>query len=80
MRQSLEWQSDGLCAQTDPDVFYPEHGDKHAAQVAKRVCAECPVIKKCLTSALRWNEPYGIWGGMSPKERQELRKINALTA
>lgn len=64
------WMADGLCAQTDPEEFYPDKGGSTA--VAKRVCAACPVQDDCLDYALTHREQYGIWGGTSLRERQRL--------
>jgi hypothetical protein len=60
-----------LCAQTDPEIFFPSKGD--SAKPAKTVCAQCPLIMPCLTFALKNKEEYGIWGGAGTKERRTLR-------
>ncbi|QLJ06793.1 WhiB family transcriptional regulator (plasmid) [Streptomyces sp. NEAU-sy36] len=63
-----------LCAQTDPDLFFPEGGAKisNAVQQAKQVCGRCPIRRACLSWALETRQPAGIWGGMSEKERRVL--------
>jgi hypothetical protein len=63
-----KWRSQGVCAETDPEVFYPENEDWSAP--AKRVCAVCPVVAQCLGYALISGEPYGVWGGLTTAERQ----------
>jgi WhiB family redox-sensing transcriptional regulator len=70
-----DWHESALCAQTDPDAFYPEKGD--SARDSKRVCLGCPVRKECLEDALRRQEQWGIWGGLSPQERKGLLKGRA---
>lgn len=65
------WATSGLCAQSDPESFFPERG--HAAEAAKKVCATCPVQELCLDYALVNGEQYGIWGGLSERERRLLR-------
>jgi WhiB family redox-sensing transcriptional regulator len=60
-----------LCAQTDPEVFFPEKGGSTAE--AKRVCADCPLQDPCLTFALVHNERFGIWGGRSERERRGMK-------
>lgn len=71
-----EWMSSGLCAETDPEEFYPERGGSTAR--AKQLCASCPVQLACLTYALDNNEQWGVWGGMSVKDRAKLlRKASA---
>ena len=64
-----DWHADGLCNQTDPEAFYPEDG---ASLPARRVCAACPVQDTCLQDALDRAEPYGIWGGMSARQRRAI--------
>ncbi|MFT4122900.1 MAG: WhiB family transcriptional regulator [Microbacteriaceae bacterium] len=68
----LAWQSDSLCAQTDPEAFFPEKGG--STRDAKRICAACEVRAECLEYALGNDERYGIWGGLSERERRKLRK------
>lgn len=59
------WTQDALCAQMDPDTFFPDKGDVETKNRAKEICARCPVADKCLEYALRANERHGIWGGQS---------------
>ena len=59
----LAWQERALCAQTDPEAFFPEKGG--STREAKRVCATCEVREECLEYALANDERFGIWGGMS---------------
>jgi WhiB family redox-sensing transcriptional regulator len=66
---------DGLCAQTDPDAFFPERGG--STRDAKAVCRACPVRNECLSYALEQDERFGIWGGTSERERRELRRDRA---
>lgn len=68
----LSWQADALCAQTDPEAFFPEKGG--STRDAKRVCNECPVREACLEYAMDNDERFGIWGGLSERERRRLRK------
>ena len=67
------WTQEALCAETDPEIFFPSKGDKEAVVLARTVCAECPVAAQCLDYALRMNETHGVWGGLSPKQRAQLR-------
>lgn len=71
-RTSEKWKEDGLCNQTDPEAFYPEKGE--GTSVAKKVCVGCPVRAECLDFALRTDEDYGVWGGLSARERRALVK------
>lgn len=68
----LGWQSEALCAQTDPEAFFPEKGG--STKDAKRVCGACNVRSECLEYALTNDERFGIWGGLSERERRRLRK------
>lgn len=67
---SEEWVQFGLCAQTDPEAYFPEKGMSTAA--AKQVCQACPVRPECLEYALDHNEGFGVWGGLSQRERRPL--------
>ncbi len=62
-----------LCAQADPDVWYPEKGRPDQERVAKAICSTCPIQANCLADAVRRNEPLGIWGGASEADRRVLR-------
>jgi WhiB family transcriptional regulator, redox-sensing transcriptional regulator len=66
------WTEAALCAQVDPELFYPEKGG--AVRDAKRICAACPVAAECLEYALRCNDIFGVYGGLSPRQRRGLRR------
>ena len=68
----LGWQDQALCAQTDPEAFFPEKGG--STREAKRVCRSCDVRAECLEYALEHDERFGIWGGMSERERRRLKR------
>jgi WhiB family transcriptional regulator, redox-sensing transcriptional regulator len=68
----LAWQERALCAQTDPEAFFPEQGG--STREAKRVCLSCDVRGECLEYALAHDERFGIWGGLSERERRKLKK------
>ena len=68
----LGWQTDALCAQTDPEAFFPEKGG--STRDAKRICTSCEVRAQCLQYALANDERFGIWGGLSERERRKLKK------
>lgn len=67
-----EWQERALCAQTDPEAFFPEKGG--STREAKRICSRCEVTTECLEYAMRHDERFGIWGGMSERERRKLKR------
>ena len=68
----LQWQERSLCAQTDPEAFFPEKGG--STREAKRVCLSCEVRVECLDYALANDERFGIWGGLSERERRRVKK------
>ncbi len=68
----LSWQERALCAQTDPEAFFPEKGG--STREAKKVCVGCTVQTQCLEYALAHDERFGIWGGLSERERRKLKK------
>ena len=70
--EELGWQERSLCAQTDPEAFFPEKGG--STREAKRVCVSCEVRVECLEYALANDERFGIWGGLSERERRKLKK------
>ena len=69
---TLAWQADALCAQTDPEAFCPEKGG--STRDAKRICTTCDVRDRCLEYALHNDERFGIWGGLSERERRKLKR------
>ena len=64
------WADQALCAQTDPEAFFPEKGG--STRVAKATCAKCFVQAECLDWALTTHEGFGIWGGLSERERRAI--------
>lgn len=70
-----DWMNDSVCAQTDPDAFFPEKGG--STREAKKVCLSCDVrldCLDCLEYAMTHEERFGIWGGLSERERRKLAK------
>ena len=67
-----EWQERALCSQTDPEAFFPEKGG--STREAKRICSRCDVKAECLEYALGHDERFGIWGGLSERERRKLKR------
>jgi WhiB family redox-sensing transcriptional regulator len=68
------WKDHALCTQTDPEIFFPEKSHWKQSIRAKLVCQKCPVQPECLAHALKHNEQYGVWGGKTARQRQELRR------
>ena len=68
-----KWQDDALCAQIGTEMFFPEKGG--STKTAMSVCDSCPVRRQCLDYALSMeNNPQGIWGGTSFRERRAMRR------
>ncbi|HLY82071.1 MAG TPA: WhiB family transcriptional regulator [Acidimicrobiales bacterium] len=70
------WQRQANCMGVDPDLFFPERGA--STREAKEVCRGCVVREDCLEYALVNGEKFGIWGGMSERERRRIRRRRAL--
>lgn len=73
------------CQTTDPELWFgvPEYGnsfDQISYTAAKQFCNRCPVQEACLQYALKAPETHGVWGGLSPKERQAMRNAGRRTA
>lgn len=66
------WETSALCAQTDPEAFFPEKGA--SVRKAKQVCLACEVRTQCLNYALAHRGLTGIWGGLTDRERAHLRR------
>jgi WhiB family redox-sensing transcriptional regulator len=64
------WMDGAVCAQTDPEAFYPDKGGSTSA--AKRTCLSCDVRTECLQYAITNNERFGVWGGKSERERRKM--------
>ncbi|WP_395307390.1 WhiB family transcriptional regulator [Mycobacterium sp. AMU20-3851] len=81
------WHADARCRGEDPSIFFHPDGERGRArhnrqERAKRVCRQCPVRVDCHEHSLRFEEPYGIWGGLTEEERSHLlspRAVNLRT-
>lgn len=69
------WMDHALCAETDPEIFFPAKGG--SVREAKAVCARCPVREPCADTAITNDEHYGIWSGMTENDRRRLRRRKA---
>jgi WhiB family redox-sensing transcriptional regulator len=70
------WQRQANCMGVDPDLFFPERGA--STREAQEVCRGCVVREDCLEYALANGEKFGIWGGLSERERRKIRRRRAL--
>ena len=72
-----DWQLLAACRGVDSSLFFHPEGERGAARSArensaKEVCMRCPVRAECAAHALAVREPYGVWGGLTEDEREEL--------
>ncbi len=74
--EERRWQEQANCLGVDPDLFFPERGA--STKEAKAVCRGCEVRAECLEYALSHGEKFGIWGGLSERERRRVRRQRAL--
>jgi transcription factor WhiB len=76
LRKKWGWQQWALCSGYPIDVFFPEavrgRELRRREERAKRICRDCPVLRQCREHALRVPEPYGIWGALSPWDRERV--------
>jgi WhiB family redox-sensing transcriptional regulator len=74
----LSWQDYSNCRGADADLFFPERGA--STRKAKSICGACQVQAECLEFAIANSEKFGIWGGLSERERRKIRKERAIAA
>jgi WhiB family redox-sensing transcriptional regulator len=72
-----DWQLLGACRGLDSELFFHPEGERgprrsNREAAAKAICAGCPVLRECREAALLAREPYGVWGGLSESDREEL--------
>lgn len=68
----LAWSKKALCATLNPEAFFPEKGG--STREAKKICMSCDVRLECLDYAMTHGERFGIWGGLSEREREQLAR------
>lgn len=68
--ERFDWQAKGLCRGVEPEVFFPI--SEEDAWRAKEICAVCSVREQCLAFSLTNRERYGVWGGVTEKERLDM--------
>jgi WhiB family redox-sensing transcriptional regulator len=75
--EAWTWQLSARCRGADPSMFFHADGERGSSRQqrecnAKRFCAQCPVIVQCRDYSLMFEEPYGIWGGLTEVERRRM--------
>ncbi|NCY16693.1 MAG: WhiB family transcriptional regulator [Actinobacteria bacterium] len=76
METTTAWMEDGICRNHKPDTFFPSDGV--GVEVAKRICATCPVVDTCLEYALENHIDHGVWGGTSERQRRRILKARGI--
>lgn len=75
-REAVPWVEKALCSTMNADAWFPPKSGTN--NPAKRICngfggrPPCPVRDECLSYALKYNEEFGVWGGLGEKERRHL--------
>jgi WhiB family redox-sensing transcriptional regulator len=72
------WMLDGHCRGREPSFFFPSDGV--GVDIARKVCAGCPVQAECLEYALQYRIEHGVWGGASERERRRILRARRLSA
>jgi WhiB family transcriptional regulator, redox-sensing transcriptional regulator len=67
----IDWVSKARCRSTDPDELFVSGKAQRKAAV---ICRHCPVVGECLADALDNQMEFGVWGGMTERQRRVLRK------
>jgi WhiB family transcriptional regulator, redox-sensing transcriptional regulator len=73
------WRLRAACRKVDSGIFFSPDGERPPERDArearaKAICARCPVIGPCAAYAIQHDERYGVWGGLSERERAALRR------
>ena len=71
-----DWMAAGKCREEQASMFFPSDGV--GVEVARRICADCPVKSPCLEYALRNRIDHGVWGGASERERRRIARQRRL--
>ncbi len=74
----MSWQSEARCRTYDPNLFFSP--GSRSERKAKEVCSRCPVAEQCLAFAVDSRIDFGVWGGLSSRERHRLRRRRGLAA
>jgi WhiB family transcriptional regulator, redox-sensing transcriptional regulator len=77
------WQYEGACREADPTLFFHPEGERGPARrqrdaQAVAVCAQCPVIERCRQHGFSVREPYGIWGGLTQQDREQMQRLDTV--
>ncbi|MCV7067917.1 WhiB family transcriptional regulator [Mycolicibacterium farcinogenes] len=84
--ETWEWRVQARCRDEDPALFFHPDGERtrdraQRQQLARQICSNCPVVRQCHDHAVRFQEAFGTWGGLSEDERRKSgtsRELNSL--
>lgn len=68
------WRLQAACRNADPEAFFPGGKDVTSAEAATAICRRCPVTDACLQYAIEYDEQHGIWGGLTPAQREGMHR------
>lgn len=73
------WRAEGACQYHPEELFFHRDDERKGIrrqkeEIAKQVCAHCPVLTQCRDHALRAGEHYGVWGGLTERERERMQR------
>lgn len=67
-----QWMADAACGGASQNTFFPGRGE--SIKAAQEICAGCPVREPCLEYAIANREKWGIWGGLSERQRRRIAR------
>lgn len=78
LRAPGPWTALALCPQVGGELFFPSEEEGGHYEVARRVCALCPVAYECAEEAIVMGDTEGMWGGLTPSQRRRIRQERGL--
>jgi len=72
----MTWRQHAACTGADSRVFFPDEHRRSDSLEARTICMSCPVVEQCLDDALTNKEPFGIWGGLTSRDRLRLTRLS----
>lgn len=72
-------ENGGVECEQVPEIFYPEDSPfpsegRMMRELAQTICGRCPIKNQCADYAINSDEPFGIWGGLTPQDREKLKR------
>lgn len=73
-KETDDWRDSAACKGINPELMCPDNRDSDAVAIAKSICASCVVCVECLDHAMSTRERFGVYGGLTERERMRLRR------